>query len=267
MQIAVDARLASHPLARARRVDPAQQLRAAREHGIDVALRRCRQRGAPLGEQIERGDGFMPRLARPVRDFSRIHRLRIEGLVAARQCKRMMQLGDATSQCTNEREIAAVKLRSRRRRGLVDRTLLEELAEIVLRVVPAVALVVDVRLQQRERKAPLAARIFERTRDGNDIGKMRDVGQKAADFRLGVDAGAQATVDLEEPVVAKHNNGVGAPCAERAHLERVQVGLRKTGVRRGRLEAQRSRGRRQLTALADRAHQRTRKELIAECIR
>src|SRR5207244_4797666 len=135
------------------------------------------------------------------------HGLRIESLVAARQRKRVMQLGNAASQRSNEREIAAVQLRWRRCRRVIRRTLLEELAEIVLRVVPAVALIVDVRLQQRERKAPLAAHIFERTGDGDDIGKMRDVGQKPADLRLGIDAGAKATVDLAGPVVAGDTDG------------------------------------------------------------
>src|SRR5947208_2073834 len=82
----------------------------------------------------------------------------------------------------------------------------------------AIALVIDMRLQQRERKTALVADVFQRAGDRNDMRKMRDIGQESADLRLGIDAGAQAAIDLQKPMIAQHDDGVGAARAERAHL-------------------------------------------------
>ena len=67
--------------------------------------------------------------------------------------------------------------------------LLEEMAEIILREIPSVALVVDVRLQKRQRIAAVRADVFERTGNGDHIRKMRDVGQETSDLRFRIDAG------------------------------------------------------------------------------
>src|SRR5207247_7098467 len=118
------------------------------------------------------------------------------------------------------------------------RRLLEEMAEIILRVIPAVALVLDIGLQQRERITGFAAGVFERAGNRNDVLEMRDVGQKASDLRLGIDAGPQPAVDLQEPVIAENDRRVGGARTERAQLERIEIGLRELRVGSRRLEAQ-----------------------------
>src|SRR5438034_8926908 len=98
-----------------------------------------------------------------------------------------MQLGDTAGQRAHEREIAGVKLRRGWWHRVADRRLLEEMPEIILGVIPAVALVLDICLQQRKRVTSVGADVFERAGDRNDAGEMRDVGQEAADCRLRIE--------------------------------------------------------------------------------
>src|SRR5947207_9203305 len=119
-----------------------------------------------------------------------------------------MELGNAPSERARERDITGVKLAGRREHCLARRPLLEKVPEVVLRVIPAVALVLHMRLQQRQRVTSLGADVFERARDRNDIREVRNVGQETTDFRFGIDAGPQASINLEKPMVAEHDGGV-----------------------------------------------------------
>ncbi len=134
---------------------------------------------------------------------------------------------------TSDRKPPWTSAGARPRRGRVAHVL-EEALEVVERVGPAVALVGDVALQQRQRHGrAVVAEVLDRAGHRHAVGEVRDLGQEAAHLELGVDAGAQAPVALEEQRLAQRHHGVAALRARAAQTgKRGDVGQRRSRRRR-----------------------------------
>ena len=177
-------------------------------------------------------------------------RLGLERRIAGARGERAMQLRGARGERLDEREVGAV--------ARVGRTALrlEEALEVLERVAPAVALVRHVGLQQRERQRVRSScrQVLDRAGHRHAVRELRHLGEEAADLELGVHAGAQPPVALEEQALAER-----APrcwCSAPAARPTVSVGDVVAGDARGRrsVGVKRSvplRGR-QAAALADR---------------
>ncbi len=177
-----------------------------------------------------------------------------------------MQFGRTSSQRSNHREIQAVHILGH---GSARATIFEEPHQIVDGVVPAVALVHDKGLQQRERRYGAVARVmFHGSRDRNDVWEVHHLRQIAADLQLRVDSFLQSTVDLQEERIANAYRRVAAAL----HRSRVD-GKRCRGVPTElseaacRNEAERAGMRTHAGAFTDRIDDGSAEALICACIR
>src|SRR6185437_1721886 len=85
----------------------------------------------------------------------------------------------------------------------------EDVAELLQRELPEVALVLDEFLQHRERDRPPAfAQVLDRAQDRRDVRERGDLGEEAPELELRVHALAHAPVALEEEAVAEEDRRV-----------------------------------------------------------
>ncbi len=135
------------------------------------------------------------------------------------------------------------------------------------RVLPAVALVRHIGLQQRERhRAAVVAEVFERAHHRHAVRERHLLGEEAADLEFGVDAGAQLAVALEEQRLADRDDRVAAHRAGPADGQGGDLVERERAAQGGRPELQATlRGGKGLVA-RHRAHHRAAELLVEEGI-
>ena len=111
-----------------------------------------------------------------------------------------MQLREPLAQRVDQRDIHAVDVGGHRHTGF---PVLEETDEIVDGQIPAIALIGDETLQERqcEHGAVIGA-IFDCARNRHDMRELDDFREEPADLELGVDPRLQAPVRLEEQTIA-----------------------------------------------------------------
>ena len=87
--------------------------------------------------------------------------------------------------------------------------ILHQPLQVRLRVIPRIALVADVAEEHGERGAfALGIYVLEASQEGRDVGTRRHVGEEASHLDLGIDAGTQAAVALEDQRLAEHRQRI-----------------------------------------------------------
>ena len=101
---------------------------------------------------------------------------------------------------------------ARRQQALI----LDEAIEIGRSHGPAVALICNEGMNDRDRAGLVALDQFDAAEQRGRIGKARDFGQEAADLDLGIDAGFELSIDLDHIVVVHQRGAVGLLGLDRA---------------------------------------------------
>src|SRR5436190_19311833 len=237
--VAVVARLHRLLLRRRAAVDEGEDARALGGH--------CLRLVAAL-DNAERLLGLLVHARAPGVDVLRGERLGLERRIAARRGEGAVQLGGARGERLDERQVG--------RMVLVLAQPLDEALEIRERVAPGIALVHDVRLQQRHGGGLAAAgrQVLDRAGERHAMLETRDLGEEAADLELRMHALPDAAEALEEQAIAKRHRGIGALRVQRAQREARHLVARDACELRRRREAQRTLVHRQVLLVADRLH-------------
>ncbi len=102
----------------------------------------------------------------------------------------------------------------------------QESHQIVDRVVPAISLVCDKRLQQCKRgDGAIVCLVLDRTGHRHDVGKLDDLREVAADLQLGIDPSLDPSIDLQEEPLTDPDRRVAA-----ALRRRRRYGQRRRGI-------------------------------------
>ena len=95
--------------------------------------------------------------------------------------------------------------------------LFQKAFEVFDGVSPAITLVLDVALQDRERRrGATGGEIVDRAGQGNGVGKARDFGEEAPDLDVGVDAIAHTSERFQEQALAERHPGIAGVRGSRA---------------------------------------------------
>ena len=148
--------------------------------------------------------------------------------------------------------------------------LLQELLDVVQRIAPRVALVLDEALQQRKRRdRAVAGKVLDGACYRNRVLEADCLREEAADLQLGIDAGMQTPVGLEQEPVAEHEHGVAALHAGGTHLTLPHGGVVAGELGKGGSahKAYRSTRTANIFAGSDGARQRAAKVFVGKCVR
>ena len=88
---------------------------------------------------------------------------------------------------------------------------LEEALQIFERKRPAIALILDIRLQQSDRgRSAVAREVFDIPRQRHAVRELCHLGQIATDLQFGIRMGLETSISLQEQAFAKTDYGVAA---------------------------------------------------------
>ncbi len=177
-------------------------------------------------------------------------RLRREGRLRRVRGERQVHLGGPPAQRFGRAEVAPHHgrddLRHRRRHQIGERVrcrtcgrglafdLIEEAADLVDGVSPAVGLALDELLQHRERARFVpGADVLEGARHGRDALEANLLGQLPADLEVRVDPRFQAPEEFHDQPIAVHDRGIGLLAGRAGDGQRVGCRSAKRGKRAG----------------------------------
>ena len=192
------------------RAEAALQRRRMREHLVDhepfVLLRGI----ASLLQCVEHPRGTRNKIGYPVLDVGRHGPLRGERRIIVAAGQRHVHLGDAPSGLRHVAQIRRLLLALGRRIAAGEHALfIDKAVEIGRRHGPGVALVLDERMHDRHRAFALAFDKFDAAQQRRRVGETGDFGQETAHLDLGIDAGFEFAIDLDDIVVVDQRGAVG----------------------------------------------------------
>src|SRR6185295_2365520 len=102
--------------------------------------------------------------------------------------------------------------------------LFQKALQVFDRVTPAIALVLDIAVQDPEScSAPIGGQVVDGSRQRNGVGKVGDFGQELSDLHVGVDPASHASEALEEQALTQRHAAVGGLGWGRLDIELREV--------------------------------------------